>query len=100
MSAVFLLLAMAVGIRFFLPGAADLISLHYNIYAGIDRVGAHRDIWVYFFAGFLFFIINEFLSIRFLVKKDRFIGRLVSGFNVGILTLLSLALFFIIFLNR
>lgn len=96
-----LLLALAFGaIQFLLPKGLDFISLHYNIYTGIDRVAQRSEMLYYVLAALIFFAINTFFSARFFKKSDLFIGRLVACFNVSILALFVLAIFYIIFLNR
>ncbi|TAN58193.1 hypothetical protein EPN15_01735 [Patescibacteria group bacterium] len=95
------LLALALGaIEFLLPKDLDFISLHYNIYTGIDRAGLRSEMLYYVLAALIFFAINAFFSARFFKKGDIFISRLVAGFNAGIMTLFAFAIFYIIFLNR
>ena len=96
-----LLLALALGaIELLLPKDLDFISLHYNIYTGIDRAGLRSEMRIYVLAALIFFAINAFFSARFFKKGDLFIGRLVACFNASILVLFVLAIFYIIFLNR
>lgn len=96
-----LFLALALGaIEFLLPKDLDFISLHYNIYTGIDRAGQRSEMRFYVLAALIFFAINTFFSARFFKKGDLFTGRLVAGFNAGTLSLFVLAIFYIIYLNR
>src|SRR3972149_12084815 len=82
-----LLLALALGaIEILLPKDLDFISLHYNIYTGIDRAGLRSEMLYYVLAALVFFAINTFFSARFFKKGDIFISRLVACFNAGIMT--------------
>lgn len=87
-------------IQFLLPKGLDFISLHYNIYTGIDRAGQRSEMFYYVLAALIFFAINTFLSARFFKKGDTFTGRLIAGFNASILALFVLAVFYIISLNK
>lgn len=91
---------MMAAIQYLLPEQLDLLSLHYNIYTGIDRIGPRAEIWLHPAIGCLFFLLNLYFAHRFLKKGDAFMNRLVIGFNTGILSVLAIATFTIVTLNR
>ncbi|HLC99785.1 MAG TPA: hypothetical protein VJC11_02365 [Patescibacteria group bacterium] len=95
-----LIISMAVLIDRFLPEELDLVSLHYNIYTGIDRIGPRAEMWLHPALACLFFLMNLFFAQRYLKKGDVFMNRLVLGFNTGILAALTLATYTIISINR
>lgn len=79
----------------FLPIArgAGIVSLHYNIYFGIDLIGMWYGILAIPVSGLIFIIINSIL-ITALYNKEKFLSYFLSGcnalINLGLLTALTL----------
>lgn len=76
----------------------DFLSLHYNIYFGIDLIGSWYRIFYIPVAGLIFLIINIFLIIL-LYKKERFLSYFVAACSVLISLGLAVALLLITLLN-
>ena len=79
----------------FLPIASgqDFVSLHYNIYFGIDLIGAWYNILAIPIAGLIFLTVNAILIVA-LFNKEKFLSYFLAGCNVlinfGLLTALTL----------
>ena len=71
----------------------DFISLHYNIYFGIDLIGAWYSILAIPIAGLIFLVLNSILIVA-LFKKEKFLSYFLAGcsvlINFGLLTALTL----------
>ncbi len=63
---------------FKIPKTSDPIPLHYNIYFGIDYLGAWKKIFIIPLLAFLVFLINFTLAL-FLYFKNKFISYLFCG---------------------
>ena len=81
-----------------LANELDFLSLHYNIYFGIDLIGNWYRIFYIPAAGLLFLIINIVL-IFFLYKKERFLSYFVAACSTLISLGLAVALLLITLLN-
>lgn len=76
----------------------DYLSLHYNIYFGVDLIGSWKRVFVFPSVGLVFLVINTFL-VAWFYKKEKFLsyilGLCTPLINAGILV----ALVLIILLN-
>lgn len=81
-----------------LANQLDFLSLHYNIYFGIDLIGSWYRIFYIPVAGLIFLIIN-FILIVLLYKKERFLSYFVAACSTLISLGLAVALLLITLLN-
>jgi hypothetical protein len=79
-------------------GSIDYLSLHYNIYFGVDLIGSWKRVFVFPAAGLIFLVLNAFIAAG-LYKKEKFLSYILflcsPLINAGILV----ALVLIILLN-
>lgn len=81
-----------------LAGQADFLSLHYNIYFGIDLIGSWYKIFTVPIVGLIFLIINIFL-ITVLFRREKFLSYFLAACNFLISLGLLVALTLIVLLN-
>lgn len=77
---------------------ADFLSLHYNIYFGIDLIGNWYRIFIVPSVGLIFFIINMALIVL-LYKREKFLSYFLAASNALIGLGLLVALTLIVLLN-
>jgi len=84
----------------FLPIARQLeiVSLHYNIYFGIDLIGSWYGILTIPAVGLVFILVNSILILA-LFKREKFLSYFLAGCNVLINLGLLTALILITLLN-
>ncbi|MFA5961805.1 MAG: hypothetical protein WC848_03940 [Parcubacteria group bacterium] len=58
-------------LKFYSHPAGSSIILHYNVYFGVDSIGASREVFLLPSIGFIVLLINVLLSFYFYVKKER-----------------------------
>jgi len=58
-------------LKFLLRSGGSSIILHYNVYFGVDSIGASHEVYVLPFIGCIIFFLNLFLSFYFYIKKER-----------------------------
>lgn len=76
----------------------EFLSLHYNIFFGVDLVGQWYKIFLIPVVGLVFLILNLFLII-FFYKKEKFLARFLAGCNPLIELGLLASITLIILLN-
>jgi hypothetical protein len=67
------------------------IILHYNVYFGVDAIGAPREAYVLPLIGLIIFLLNVILSFYFYTKKERIATYilLLAGLMVQLSLLIS-----------
>ncbi|MDD4995649.1 MAG: hypothetical protein PHW53_04285 [Patescibacteria group bacterium] len=81
-----------------LSGEGAFLPLHYNIYFGIDLIGAWYKIFAIPGAGTVFFIVNCVLAAIF-YKKEKVLSYFAAAANFILSIGLAVALVLIILLN-
>ncbi len=81
-----------------LAGENPFIPLHYNIYLGIDRFGAWKEIFWLPAVGAFLFILNLFLQ-AWVFRREKFFATLFAFSTVVIEMILFLAMSLIVLLN-
>lgn len=76
----------------------EYLPLHYNIYFGVDLIGAWYKIFAIPGAGTVFFIVNCALAVVF-YKKEKILSYFVAAANFILSIGLAVALVLIILLN-
>ncbi len=77
----------------------DLITLHYNIYFGIDLLGPWYQIFLLPALGSLFLVLNVFLT-AIVYKKEKILGYFLMVASSFSQVIFILAAIFIIFVNQ
>ncbi|NIP32637.1 hypothetical protein GWN91_02975 [Candidatus Saccharibacteria bacterium] len=81
-----------------IAGQADFLSLHYNIYFGIDLIGSWYKIFTVPIVGLIFLIINICLIVV-LYQREKFLSYFLAASNFLISLGLFVALTLIVLLN-
>lgn len=58
-------------LKIFLPPAGNYVILHYNVYFGVDSMGAARSAYILPFIGTIVLFVNVVLSFFFYTQKER-----------------------------
>lgn len=58
-------------LKIFLPPAGSYVILHYNVYFGVDSMGAARSAYILPFIGTIVLFVNVVLSFFFYTQKER-----------------------------
>lgn len=77
---------------------AELISLHYNIYFGIDLLGPWYRIFLLPSFGLIFLVINFFLGLA-LYNREKIFSYFLAGTTSLVQIIFILATFFIVLIN-
>jgi hypothetical protein len=77
----------------------DVLPLHYNIYFGVDLVGAWSRIFVLPLVGAIFIVVN-FLIADIIYLRDKVIGYFLAGTGLFIQILLFGAVFMVAMINQ
>lgn len=77
----------------------DLISLHYNIYFGIDLLGPWQQIFLLPLSGLIFLVIN-FFGGMLVYFREKILSYFLVGTSSFIQLLIILAAIFIVLINK
>ena len=86
------------GLVWQVKGFAELISLHYNIYFGIDLLGPWYQIFLLPALGLIFLVIN-FLIAAPVYRQEKILSYFLVGTSSLIQVIFGLAAIFIVLIN-
>ncbi|PIY97283.1 MAG: hypothetical protein COY66_00090 [Candidatus Kerfeldbacteria bacterium CG_4_10_14_0_8_um_filter_42_10] len=85
-------------IYFFIIPNSEPVSLHYNIYFGIDLIGEWYKVYFISLSGLIIILVNYLVS-AIIYSEKKVLSYLIIGFTALIQMLLALAAILVILIN-
>ncbi len=77
-------------------GVKDFVTLHYNIFSGVDTIGSWQRLFIPVLFGLLVLIVNLILAFHFYSQQEKKIVFVLLGNCLGVQIILLLSIFLII----
>jgi len=77
-------------------GVKDFVTLHYNIFSGVDAIGSWSRLFIPVLFGFLILVVNSSLAFHFYSQKERKITFVLLDISLLVQIILSLSVLLIV----